>query len=491
MSKRTWLLLALLGACSHTHGPQDSTQTGNPPALQEGRLTLEVSAGEVHITGGTGAVSPGGARIEVTNLSTGEVVEGFAADDGSFDLRVDGSLNDVFAVSAVASGQESPPVYVVRGGAAITSEDGSLSCDEYGELAAAVLDGSEAAAGKSCDSDGDCVAVAKSTSCLHDCAYAFVTSAGADQIETTREALRDGLCEAYSRAGCTSPEGECDSPGDARCVAGKCTAPGGSLSCEELDQQAHSVIAAAVATADTQCGVDSDCIEVSLNAECIRGCDSAVVSQPGNALIEAAVAEADRGPCATLIADDCPVIAVPCPAPPATRPRCDMGQCTLVSLHTDEGLPDCVQCISQTLQWGMNGGLVYYQDISELAPCARYERRRVPIGDPSIDAIACVRELVACNGSASTGAVLTALARPDVQLALSESPVVYGIDGRHTDVPVFEIRLGSQVIDVGGPCNASTPGCVSPPADVQALVDLLQAIDQQQLATDECAAFGE
>ena len=102
MSKRIWLLAAALAACTNVHGPKEGTQTGNPPVLDRGRVTLEVSADEVHITGKPGAAAPGGATIEITNLTTGKVIEGTAAADGSFDVRVDGSLDDAFVVRAVA-----------------------------------------------------------------------------------------------------------------------------------------------------------------------------------------------------------------------------------------------------------------------------------------------------------------------------------------------------------------------------------------------------
>ena len=147
--------------------------------------------------------------------------------------------------------------------------------------------------------------------------------------------------------------------------------------------------------------------------------------------------------------------------------------------------------MTETLRWGLSGGLVAYQDQSELAPCAHYTRRRMMKQNPHSVTMTCELDLVACNSVWSTGAVMSALAQQDVQGALAAaSPVVYGIDPRGLDGTVFEIVLGSQVIDVGDPCRDAVPNCVPIPPGVQALVDVLQAIDQQMLTgSDECAAF--
>ncbi len=83
------------------------------------------------------------------------------------------------------------------------------------------------------------------------------------------------------------------------------------------------------------------------------------------------------------------------------------------------------------------------------------------------------------------GAVETALANPDVQQALAvSSPMMYGSQG--IDVPVFEITLGSHVIDVGASCGIGTTSCTEIPAGVQALVDELKAVDQDMVATPAC-----
>ena len=127
-SKRIWLLAAALAACTNAHGPQEGTQTGNPPILDRGKVTLEVSADEVHVTGKPGAATPGGATIEITNH---DHRQGDRRDGGRPTARSTcastARSNDTFVVRAVANGEQSDPVYVVRGGAEIADSGSRLA----------------------------------------------------------------------------------------------------------------------------------------------------------------------------------------------------------------------------------------------------------------------------------------------------------------------------------------------------------------------------
>src|SRR5262245_42712958 len=90
--------LGLMG-CASAHGPKDSTETGNPPVIDPkvdtGRIALVVRATGVHITGDAGAVTPGRAEVEITDVVSGEVTKVTAKADGSFDAQVNGSQDDV------------------------------------------------------------------------------------------------------------------------------------------------------------------------------------------------------------------------------------------------------------------------------------------------------------------------------------------------------------------------------------------------------------
>jgi hypothetical protein len=85
---------------------------------------------------------------------------------------------------------------------------------------------------------------------------------------------------------------------------------------------------------------------------------------------------------------------------------------------------------------------------------------------------------------------LRALSDPDVQQAVAQHEVLYGVDSRPVDGTVVRIRIGSSVIDVGSPCPTSGGGGCDPiPTGVSALADLLRAIDAEQLALQPCSGM--
>jgi heat shock protein HslJ len=84
--------------------PINSTDTGNPPVIAETKLRVVAGEDGVVVSGGKGAVSPG-ADVEVTNLSTDGSAETTAASDGSFEVEVEGGLDDGYRVEAKLNGK--------------------------------------------------------------------------------------------------------------------------------------------------------------------------------------------------------------------------------------------------------------------------------------------------------------------------------------------------------------------------------------------------
>ncbi|HMI91028.1 MAG TPA: hypothetical protein VK509_06670, partial [Polyangiales bacterium] len=127
----------MLLACADSHPdregsgvvPQDSTETGNPPVIDIARIALVVTRDEVHVTGERGAVTPGGVKVEVENLASGEVESGDVARNGSFDVAVEGSFDDTYLLRAQGASAVPPsaPVYLYRGGAMVASDGGMAS----------------------------------------------------------------------------------------------------------------------------------------------------------------------------------------------------------------------------------------------------------------------------------------------------------------------------------------------------------------------------
>ena len=139
-----WLAIAWLGAllaaCSDSHpgdgegaglGPKNSTETGNPPVIELERVALVNDDGALHVVGERRAVVPGGGEIEVERLATGARVTGDVAADGSFDVRVEGSLRDAYQLRAraAAGAKRSEPVFVGRDGATAQADALCAECD--------------------------------------------------------------------------------------------------------------------------------------------------------------------------------------------------------------------------------------------------------------------------------------------------------------------------------------------------------------------------
>ena len=482
-----WLCVtssAALAACSSAHDPSSSTETGNPPVIDLLRVALKVSADGVSITGDKGAVAPGGAAIEITNLATSEVTHAVANDDGSFSVEVNGSANDAFVVRATLGAAASKPVYVVRGGAMVSSEaDGGLSCGQRAELAARQLAQAAASADTHCEADADCMAVRGDAICIQPCDFAVVSQAGAVEIEAAGETIDKGLCSNYTSDLCAHPTPVCpDAAPPVTCKSGTCVqlgSTGGPLSCQDLDSTASQQLMAAEEAADRSCTSDADCVQVSPSLSCHDTCGYAQpASQAGKSAIESVVAAIEANVCAEF-AKACSFVALPCvPDAPRTS-ACSGGECI--------GLPSCTSCLTQDISWGYTGGNSAYEDRSTLEPCVHYIRTRTLTGETTA-MMTCSAQLLACNAAESSGAVGAALANADVQAGLAQSPMLYGYDRRPVDAPIFEIKVDTATLWVGEPCDGQ-PGCVAIPTGVSMLVDLLKQIDEAEAQPDNCPRY--
>ena len=97
---------AACAACAETTG----TETGNPPAIAAQLIHVEaVDDDHVRVSGGPGAIDPGGGEVTITNTTRdGEPVVAKIDDDGSFSVELPGSPDDSYAVTATdASGGSS------------------------------------------------------------------------------------------------------------------------------------------------------------------------------------------------------------------------------------------------------------------------------------------------------------------------------------------------------------------------------------------------
>jgi hypothetical protein len=165
---------------------------------------------------------------------------------------------------------------------------------------------------------------------------------------------------------------------------------------------------------------------------------------------------------------------------------CPAGTFDDISCRIDAG-PSTCDCLRTEFSWGSNGGLVAQQDLSTVIPCQTYahERQFFRTEQPSL---ACKTELLGCGAdSLGIGDINAALNNSDVQAAIKAAPVVYGRDLRPVDGTVFRITINGKTIDVGSACRAAD--CKTIPAGVTALMQVLQAIDKQELAKPACSVF--
>lgn len=237
MHKPHWLLaLALTAAsgCVEQHGDvEGGTETGNPPVLRpmldETKVALLITADAVRVQGEPGAATPF-AQIEVTSALTGSVFKANVAQDGSFEVEVEGSPLDTFAVRAVNErGASTNQVYVTPGAASVsTSGGGSLSCDQRTSLAEQqleqVIDGVLARAeGKRCLIQSDCTIASGGSACNASCSMSAISKVGALEVEAARSAIEGGLCKSFEVDGCRVPLVDCTEPsGELACVQGTC-----------------------------------------------------------------------------------------------------------------------------------------------------------------------------------------------------------------------------------------------------------------------------
>jgi hypothetical protein len=167
--------------------------------------------------------------------------------------------------------------------------------------------------------------------------------------------------------------------------------------------------------------------------------------------------------------------------------------CTLIACPPDGGA--CA--FDATYQYGETGGFTAYEDVATLTPPAAYSYERTSrITTPPSSA--CTPALV-CGVEDVYGPsdVMRAINHPDVQAALAlPTPPIYGRDYRPVDGTIFQfLRVADgRGFLAGSACDGSTgilPGtvCVDAPAAVTGLVNLLRALDEQQLRDPTCAAL--
>ena len=100
-------LVIVCAACSKT---VVGTETGNPPVLTTSIIIVEaIGETRVRVSGESGAITPGGGEVSITNTSRGdEPAVADVAEDGSFSVELEGDPDDDYELAASNAAGRSP-----------------------------------------------------------------------------------------------------------------------------------------------------------------------------------------------------------------------------------------------------------------------------------------------------------------------------------------------------------------------------------------------
>jgi hypothetical protein len=309
------------------------TETGNPPGIIQQKLYLEQVAGGIRVVGTAGAITPPGAAVRVTNLTSGTSVETSAGADGSLDVVVMGAAGDEYEVTASSGGQGTSE-RISFGEIARRPDLGAVSCPAlestlYSALSE-VFDGADAA----CTVDADCGWVGWGFGCYFQCGASVLSRAGAAQLPAAAQTATAPVCaalEACERPAPSScPGGEI---GTAVCRAGQCQpVEQSTVGCTELLEAATDRRQQLRAQVDRTCSVDGDCRLGSLAVSCVVDCQEDIaVSATALEPFESSVRyEVENAYCQTLQSRGCESSIASCElraGPPEAF--CNAGACAI------------------------------------------------------------------------------------------------------------------------------------------------------------------
>jgi hypothetical protein len=370
------IVAALMPAFTLSCGGREtnmSTKTGNPPVIDQTRVRIVGADGEVVVSGDEGAVQTSGDEqvvAKVTNRSNDATGSAAVNDDGSFEVRVEGTLEDDYELTVTTRGtSDSTTIELAESDGATTSDagesDGTATCLERtgadpneagtrgpqpvcGTLnAEALCRAAElvSTVASECEDKQDCVVVHRNLECVDSCNSSVVVSArGAAELAVGLASIDETICRDFSEEGCTYIATGCTPASktvalceEGQCVAGhvqygfECsntvlideTPTCGAFEAEALCQRDQML-----AQLQNSCAKDDECVVFYAQPACAENdcTGNVVVAAMALAEAEAGMAAISDGICRQ--ADDlaCEYPGAPCLAGEVT-PRCKAGQC--------------------------------------------------------------------------------------------------------------------------------------------------------------------
>lgn len=264
----------MLVGCGARTAEKESTNTGNPPFIDHGEIRIELVGGKVRVTGEAGAVSPGSAEVEVTNLSSDETEKTKAKANGGFEVELDGELDDGYSVKVTSSeGDVSLTLSLVGaadscGERAATAEGVDAQCIDLRREALCQAIEAVSPEFLGCESNDDCEKVSLATSCSDYCdpSTALAKTSTAD-LQMALAEVDERVCGEMAELPCPTFDVNCALPPPAlpECIAGRCALV---TSCAAGAQSASQKLSERLPDLAQGCSVDVDC-----HAERTSACD--------------------------------------------------------------------------------------------------------------------------------------------------------------------------------------------------------------------------
>jgi len=141
-------------------------------------------------------------------------------------------------------------------------------------------------------------------------------------------------------------------------------------------------------------------------------------------------------------------------------------------------------CLLHRISFDSEGGLVFNRLSVRLDPCRTFSAEERD-GDGTL-LQTCSNEIPS-DAPIGTADINALTERDDVQRAIADAPVLFGVDGRAVDAPLLRIEIDDAVIEVGVPCANDAAACEPIPAGILELLDLgMELAEQQERETPAC-----
>lgn len=318
----------------------DGTETGNPPVIDSLKLYLERDANGVRVVGAPGAITPGGARLTIRNVSTGESIEASASADGSLNVLIAGAPGDEYEVVA-SSGGQTLGLTLSFLDIALRQDLAGVSCPALETALIETLSTTYSSADASCRVDADCAYVGWGMEeCYYECGETLLSVSGGVAARASAEERTASVCVALRN--CDRPAAS--SCGGGRpfevleCIEGQCKATDpGTLSCADLLDKAdnrYDDLDDLADAADRTCTVDADCIEVDVPVPgCVTSCSTPrALARAAAAPVEDLISGGSyQGLCQELRDRSCPLPPMLCGTLLPSEALCVAGTCTVVN----------------------------------------------------------------------------------------------------------------------------------------------------------------